>query len=463
MEFLSSIFYFIIVIAILVVIHEWGHYIAAKMTGMRADVFALGMGKRLFGWNKKTGFTLGNLPDDYEYDGTTDWRVCLFPIGGYVKIPGMVDESMDPEFSDKAPKDYEFRSKNTFQKAFVLSAGVIMNFLLAVLIFTGIRFFQDEYRTLTNEISFVHEESLASSIGLHVYDKIIEINGKKTNYWEDVIQNLTIENFGSDLNLLIVRDNEEIEFNLNQKKITTLLTDNDKLERGINKAIGIEPANCVVVINDVLTLEPAGRAGIQAMDTLLSINNIYLTSASQMIKVIEESVGTLSLKIKRGERILNTFVTPNQETKKIGVYPQTVYLGELDKVAYGFGESISYGYKQSVGLVGLIVTSFSEIFSGNIAFDKAVGGPIMIAKQSAKTAEMGLISFLIFIANLSISLALINILPIPALDGGHLIVVLIEGITRRELSTKVKIVIQNVGMAVLFMFFIFVIYKDIMR
>lgn len=463
MEFLSSVFYFIIVIAILVVIHEWGHYIAAKMTGMRADVFALGMGKRLFGWNKKTGFTLGNLPDDYEFDGTTDWRVCLFPIGGYVKIPGMVDESMDPEYSNEEPKEYEFRSKNTFQKAFVLSAGVIMNFILAVLIFTGIRFFQDEYRSITNEISFVHEKSLANSIGLLEFDKILEVNGKKTNYWEDVIYSLTLENFGDDLHLIVERDSKQIEFDLNQSDITKLLTDNNKLESGINKAIGIEPANCVVVINDVLTLEPAGRAGIQANDTLISINNIYLTSASQMIKIINESEGTLLLKLKRGVRVLNTFVTPSPDTKKIGVYPQTVYLGELERVEYGFGESISYGYKQSVGLIGLIVTSFGEIFSGNIEFDKAVGGPIMIAKQSAKTAEMGLISFLIFIANLSISLALINILPIPALDGGHLIVVLIEGITRRELSTKIKIIVQNVGMAVLFLFLIFVIYKDIMR
>lgn len=463
MEFLSSVFYFIIVIAILVVIHEWGHYIAAKMTGMRADVFALGMGKRLFGWNKKIGFTLGNLPDDYEFDGTTDWRVCLFPIGGYVKIPGMVDESMDPEYSNDEPKEYEFRSKNTFQKALVLSAGVIMNFILAVLIFTGIRFFQDEYRSITNEISFVHEKSLAKSIGLQEFDKILEINGKKTNYWEDVIYSLTLENFGDDLHLIVERDSKNIEFDLNQEDITKLLTDNDKLESGINKAIGIEPANCVVVISDVLTLEPAGRAGIQANDTLLSINNIFLTSASQMIKVINESNGTLALRLKRGERYMNTFVTPDSETKKIGVYPQTVYLGDLERVEYGIGQSIAYGYKQSVGLVGLIITSFSEIFSGNIEFDKAVGGPIMIAKQSAKTAEMGLISFLIFIANLSISLALINILPIPALDGGHLIVVLIEGITRRELSTKIKIIVQNVGMAVLFLFLIFVIYKDIMR
>lgn len=463
MEFLSSIFYFIIVIAILVVIHEWGHFIAARMTGMRADVFAVGMGRRILGWNRKLGFTFGPLPEDYEYDGTTDWRLCLFPIGGYVKIPGMVDESLDNDFSESEPKSYEFRSKNTFQKAFVLSAGVLMNFILAVIIFGAIRYYQGEYRTLTNEIAYIHENSLASKIGIEEGDRITKINGKEISSWEDLIMSLSLDNFGDNLILQVDRNSEKINYNIEKQELTTLLTDNEKLETGLNKAIGIEPANCVVVLREVLTLEPAGRAGMQANDTIITINNIPINSASHLTNVIEESIGTLAIKLKRGERILNTFVTPNPETNKIGVYPQTVYIGEREKIDYGIIESTIHGYKQSIGLINLIFTSFGEIFSGNIEFDKAVGGPIMIAKQSAKTAEMGMISFLIFIANLSISLALINILPIPALDGGHLIIVLIEGIIRRELSTKVKVIVQNIGMAVLFLFFIFVIYKDIMR
>jgi regulator of sigma E protease len=463
MEVISSIIYFAIVIAILVVIHEWGHYFAAKLTGMRADVFAVGMGRRVLGWNKKLGFTFGPLPEDYEYDGTTDWRLCLFPIGGYVKIPGMIDESMDDEYAQEKPQSYEFRSKNTFQKAFVLSAGVIMNFLLAVLIFGGVRYFQGEYRTLTNEISFVHKNSLAEGLGLLPNDKILKINQKDIISWEDMIYKFSLANFGSDLNLQIERKNETLNISVDKNELTQILTDNQKVEAGINKALGIEPANCIVVIKEVLTLEPAGKAGIQSMDTLISINNREIGSGAEMVQVIEESVGTLHLRLKRGERIINTFVTPNPETKKIGVYPQTYYIGEKTRVDFGIFEAVIYGYDQSINLINIIFTSFSEIFSGNIAFESAIGGPIMIAKQSSKSADMGLITFLIFIANLSISLALINILPIPALDGGHLIVVLLEGVLRRELSAKVKLVIQNVGMILLFALFIFVVYKDLMR
>src|SRR5690606_20370944 len=138
MEFLNSLFYFIIVIGILVFIHEWGHFIAARLTGMRAEVFSIGMGKRLFGWNRINGFTKGDLPKDWNGGNHTDYRVSLLPIGGYVKISGMVDEGMDNDLGETEPKEYEFRSKNALQKAFVLSAGVIMNFLLAVLIFSWI-------------------------------------------------------------------------------------------------------------------------------------------------------------------------------------------------------------------------------------------------------------------------------------------------------------------------------------
>ena len=463
MEFLSSIFYFIIVILVLVVIHEWGHFIAARLTGMRADIFAVGMGRRLFGWNKKMGFTFGPLPKDYEFDGTTDWRVCLFPIGGYVKIPGMIDESMDDSYDSGEVKPYEFRAKNTFQKALVLSAGVIMNFILAVVIFGGIKYFQGDYKSLTNEIAYVYNDSFASKIGLMANDKILKINGNKTDTWEDMMFGLSLDNFGNNLNIEVLRDSSKKQISVNKKQITKLITNNKKMEAGFNQALGIDPANCVVVISEVLSLEPAGRAGLQKNDTLLSLNEDMVTSSSQLVDLINKNVGTITLKYKRGNRLLNTFVTPDPNTHKIGVYTATIYIGDRKHIDYGFLESAKLGFNQSVELVNLIVTSFTEIFRGNIEFSSAVGGPIMIAKQSAKTAEMGLMSFFVFIANLSISLALINILPIPALDGGHLIVVIIEGIIRRELPTKVKVIIQNIGMILLFAFLIFVVYKDIMR
>ena len=338
-----------------------------------------------------------------------------------------------------------------------------MNFILAVVIFGGIKYFQGDYKTLTNEIAYVYNDSFASKIGLMTNDKILKINGNKTGTWEDMMFGLSLDNFGNNLNIEILRDSSKKQISVNKEQITKLITNNKKMEAGFNQALGIDPANCVVVVTEVLSLEPAGRAGLQKNDTLLSINEDMITSSSQLVDLINKNTGTLTLKFKRDNRLLNTFVTPDPTTNKIGVYTATIYIGDRLHIDYGLLESTKLGFNQSVELVNLIVTSFTEIFKGNIEFSSAVGGPIMIAKQSAKTAEMGFMSFLVFIANLSISLALINILPIPALDGGHLIVVIIEGIIRRELPTKAKVIIQNIGMILLFAFLIFVVYKDIMR
>ncbi len=134
---MDYIIYFAITIAILVFVHEFGHFAAAKLSGMRADVFAIGFGKRLLGWNKISGFSFGDLPKDFDGQGHTDYRLCLLPLGGYVKIAGMVDESYDTEALNQPAKPYEFRAKSLPKKVFVITAGVLMNLLLAWLIFWG--------------------------------------------------------------------------------------------------------------------------------------------------------------------------------------------------------------------------------------------------------------------------------------------------------------------------------------
>ncbi|MDP3832245.1 MAG: site-2 protease family protein, partial [Ignavibacteriaceae bacterium] len=138
---MQEVIYFIITIGILVFVHEFGHFAAAKLSGMRVDAFAIGFGFRLLGYNKLTGFTFGELAKDFDGEGNTDYRLCLLPLGGYVKIAGMVDESMDTEFANKAPQPYEFRSKSTSKKVFVITAGVLMNLILSLLIFWGSNFF----------------------------------------------------------------------------------------------------------------------------------------------------------------------------------------------------------------------------------------------------------------------------------------------------------------------------------
>ncbi len=455
MEFINSLFYFIIVLGILVFVHELGHFLAARITGMRAEIFSIGMGKRLFGWNRITGFTKGDLPKDWDGGDHTDYRLSLLPIGGYVKISGMVDESMDNLEIASEPKRYEFRSKNALQKAFVLIAGVVMNFLLAVAIFTWLTYSQGETKLKTTEIAYVANNSLASKIGFENNDKVIAINGKKTNNWTEIIDGLVIDDLGKDKKIIVDRSGTQVALKLKNKEILDVLSNKGSL--------GISPKGNIVVLTDIFTLEPAGEAGLMTYDTVRTANNEEISSVQQFISVVssnKEQPVEILVSRKSGDTLLT--VTPNKKGK-IGAGLFEVSKGEFETVSFGIGESLTFGFDKTIQYIDLIVTSISQIFKGNIAFENAVGGPIMIAKQSAESAERGIDSFLIFIAALSLSLALLNILPIPALDGGHLLIVLIEAIYRKELPLKIKMAIQNVGMLLLLTLMVIIVIFDVLR
>ncbi len=216
---MDYIIYFAITIGILVFIHELGHFLAAKLTGMRADVFAVGFGKRLFGYNKKNGFTLGDLPKDFDGEGNTDYRLSMLPLGGYVKIAGMVDESFDTEFANTEPQPYEFRSKNFLQKTFVITAGVIMNLLLAVLIFWGSNFFKGKPVTYTTTVGFVKTDSPADSLGFMKSDVIKSINGVAVETWDDIRNEIYINTIGENLNIKVLRNGVEEKLFIPRNKI----------------------------------------------------------------------------------------------------------------------------------------------------------------------------------------------------------------------------------------------------
>jgi regulator of sigma E protease len=176
---MDYIIYFAITIGILVFVHELGHFLAAKISGMRAEVFAIGYGRRLLGYNKINGFSFGPLPKDWDGQGHTDYRISMIPLGGYVKISGMIDESFDTEFAKSEPKPYEFRAKSTIKKMFVISAGVMMNLTLTVLILWGINYFQGKQIIDSTEVGFIQEESIADQAGFETGDIILSINGKQ--------------------------------------------------------------------------------------------------------------------------------------------------------------------------------------------------------------------------------------------------------------------------------------------
>jgi regulator of sigma E protease len=448
---MDYIIYFVITIAILVFIHELGHFLAAKACGMRADVFAIGFGQRLFGYNKINGFSWGNLPKDFDTQGNTDYRLSLVPLGGYVKIAGMVDESFDTKFAGSEPQPYEFRAKPTWQKVFVISAGVLMNLLLAWAIFWGSNFFQGKAFTNTTTVGYVEEESAAESAGFLSGDKILSINGKIVNAWEEVRAEMFIHTLGEDLKVEVERNGITESLIIPRSKIPE-----DESQDLFLIYEGVRP-----MIGAVLEDSPALSAGFQAGDVFLSINDKDVYTSRQVIDIVTANASKeIAVQVKRNEENLVINVTPADDGK-IGIAINFTFLGDIDFKTYGFFESIYYGWLDIVTMTKLTFNMLGKVFTGNIEFGKAFGGPVKIAQFAAKTADTGLASFLIFLALLSLSLAIINIMPFPVLDGGHLVIILIEAVIKREIPIKVKIAIQNVGFVLLLMLMAFIIYNDI--
>lgn len=448
---MDYIIYFAITIGILVFIHEFGHFAAAKLSGMRADVFAIGFGKRLFGWNRKTGFTFGELPKDFDGEGHTDYRLSLLPLGGYVKIAGMVDESMDTSFAESEPKPYEFRAKPVWAKIFVITAGVLMNLLLAWLIFWGANFFQGKPITPTTTIAFVEEGSPAALSGFVSGDKILSINGKSINNWEDLRAQIFINTLGENLNVKLERNGN----------VENLLVDRKLIPDDESTALYLIPQGVKPGIGDVLKDSPAEKSGLKPGDILLSLNGTPLHSSKQATELISANAGKeIQLIVKREKVELNISVTPGEDAK-IGVAIGPVFMGETQMRTYGAFESVYYGWKDIEKMTALTFSMIGKVFTGDVEFKKAFGGPIKIAQIAAKSADSGMANFLYFLALLSLSLAILNIMPFPVLDGGHLVMIIVEAVIKREIPIKIKMAIQNTGLVLLLLLMAFIIYNDI--
>lgn len=440
MEVVTTILYFLITIVILVFVHEFGHFAAAKLCKMRVDKFYL-------------FFDFFNLKIFKFVKGDTEYGLGVFPLGGYVKVAGMIDESMDKEFINQPPQPWEFRSKPVWQRMFVITAGVIMNTLLAFAIFYTINLAQGKTRMETSTIGYVAENSLASKFGIMPGDKIISVNGKKVEFWDEVRGDIFIESMGEDVTLRTSRSGVEKDIFLSK----------DNLRDLNERTLGIFPEKMVPEIQQVESTRPAGKLGLQKGDVIIEANGIGIVHSQHFVDVIKSSPGKdISVKWMRGSNEMTGTVKPDADSTigiAIGTYAgtvKTVNYNVISAIPQGFNDLWHYG-------VVLFVKSMWKIIKGDIAFSKAVGGPVKIAQYAGQSAEGGLLSFLGFMAMLSITLAIINILPFPALDGGHFMFLLYEGIFRKPVSHKIQIVVQNVGFLLLMAFMAFVVYNDIIH
>ncbi|MCX7833093.1 MAG: RIP metalloprotease RseP [Ignavibacteria bacterium] len=453
MEIISTIFYFLVVIGILVFIHEFGHFIAARIFKIRAEIFAFGMGPRLFGYNKVNGFTFGKLKEDIQLEDHTDYRVCAFPIGGFVKVAGMIDESMDSDFVGKKPEIWEYRSRPVWQRMIVILAGVFMNVLLAFIIFYFTNIFKEVTIYDTTKIGYIPSKSIAYEVGLKNDDIIRKINGKEVNNWTEVTTNLYgIDNIGSDIKLEIQRGNLD----------TFIYIPKGKISITGDRTIEIYPDYLTCTIREVIKEKPAGKLGLKENDIILTYAGEKVRNSRNLTELIKNNFGKESkIEWERDGIMMSAFIMPDIDST-IGIKIEDIYIGPKKYITYNAFTAFTKSVKDLYYLgIDLFFKSIAKIIKGDIPFKSAIGGPIKIAKISAQSAESGFLTFIYFVALLSLTLAIINVLPFPALDGGHFIILLIEAIIRKPISYKVQIMIQRIGLILLIAFMLFVIYNDI--
>lgn len=440
MDVVSTILYFLITIVILVFVHEFGHFAAAKLCKMRVDKFYL-------------FFDFFNLRIFKFVKGETEYGLGVFPLGGYVKVAGMIDESMDKEFINQAPQPWEFRSKPVWQRMFVITAGVIMNTLLAFAIFYTINLVEGKQKMETNIVGYVTPGSIAAKYGITPGSQIISVNGKPVMYWDDVRSNVFIESMGEDVTIRYKNAGAEKDVFISKNELKDLN----------ERSFGIFPEKMEPMIQQVADKGPAKDLGLQKGDIIIEANNTPISHSQQFVDIIKSNAGRdIAVIWSRDGTLLNGKVKPEADSTigiGIGKYTgtvKTINYNVISAIPQGFNDLWHYG-------VVLFVKSMWKIIKGDIAFSKAVGGPVKIAQYAGQSAEGGFLSFLGFMAMLSITLAIINILPFPALDGGHFMFLLYEGIFRKPVSHKIQIVVQNVGFIILMAFMAFVVYNDIIH
>jgi regulator of sigma E protease len=464
MEFLQTVLVFILVLGVLVTVHELGHFLAARLTGMRAETFAVGMGNRVAGYNRITGFSFGSLSDEDEQRiaeaGYTDYRIAAFPIGGYVKIAGMIDESMDDAYTHHEPQPWEFRSKNAFQKLFVMTAGVLMNILLALLIFSILAYVEGKTVVSTTTIGYLEKKGVLESSGLREGDVIRSINGEQPQSWNDIFPMLVMRHVGEQRTIIVERAENGVRISKPIVIEDKVLADAMAAQR--NVLAEALPAGTSILLSAVEATRPASKAGLQAGDTLLTVNSVKIISPMQLIEIVRANVGKpLMLEWNRGGTRMSASVTPDS-TGKIGVMPTPVVTG-TQRQRYGLFEALAQGYHDMIAAAQLQIAGIVHLVTGKTSMKQSVGGPIMIAKISRQAADAGLSPLLKLTAVLSVMLAIMNILPFPALDGGHVVFILIESVIRREVPVKVKMAVQQVGVVMLLCFMVFVFYNDLTR
>lgn len=423
-------------LSILVFLHELGHFLTARAFGIRVEKFYIffdAWGKKLF---------------SFQW-GDTEYGIGWLPLGGYVKIAGMVDESLDTKQLATEPEAWEFRSKPAWQRLIVMLGGVTVNAILGVIIFSGMLMYWGEKYIPNDALKHgIAASDIAEEIGLRDGDKLVAINGNKIERFDEIISSEVL--LGNDVVIQVSRNGELTDIAVPANFTSRLLE--------ADKSMFVQP-RMQFTVGEVSKGMPAAEAGLLEGDQIYAVNGMGIAYFDQLqASLLANKAKPVQLGVIRGSDslVLQATVT---DAGTIGFFPQLEEL-PLGYKQFSFAESVPAGATMAWKVISDNVKGFGKIFSGDIPVQKSLGGPIAIAKKMYG-GEWDWYRFWMTTGLLSMILAFMNLLPIPALDGGHVVFLLIEMVIRRPLPEKVLLVAQYAGMVILISLMVFAFGNDI--
>jgi regulator of sigma E protease len=435
MVIFENIWWLLVLIGVMIMIHELGHYWAARFFDVKVETFSFGFGPRLFGFRR----------------GETDFRFSAILFGGYVKMLGE-----QPGDDSAAGDPRSFQSKPRWQRLVIAAAGPFMNIVLAVALLTGlfmVKFPKPPEWSVPGTIGYVRPASPAAQAGLRAGDRIVEIVGQKNPDWSAILMK-ELASAGVPLSVVIERDGRRMPFT-----VTPMLDERLGVAyAGWSEEVEIEIAGFVEGTN-------AQKAGLQLGDIIVSVNGKPMRSVGTLVEAANSSKGQpIEILYSRNGQRNKIVVEPTlkeidgDKRYLIGIMPRQKQVF----TSLGFPDALAESVRQNVSYATLIYQFLQGIVERRMSA-KSLEGPIRIAQLSGDAAREGPVAFIGLMAMVSLNLAVFNLLPIPILDGGVILLLLIEMLMRRDLSIPVKEAIVKVGFVFLMLVVAFVLYNDISK
>jgi len=442
---------FVLVLGVLIFVHELGHFLAAKAVGIAVPRFSIGMGPA--------------TPLSFTW-GETEYRIAWLPFGGYVKMASKEEQEVmgaveGGELEEEYPPERMFEHKSLAARIFVISAGVVMNAIFACLAYAGLAVVYGQYVDPTTTLAGVDLDVLPDAAqelaDVPFESEILRVNGDTVEHWQDVLQEV------------LDPTSERLRFDF-ADGIDPAIVDipGTNVDGRIAVASAIRP-HLEPRVTSVIVGQPADAAGLMGNDVFVRAGGDTVRTWSELVRIVEANAGdTLPVTVLRGDTTVDLAVVPVAQSIQDPATGEIQKRGRIgidrarQRVRYGLGSALVWGVQESWNKGALVVFTLKGIVVRDIS-PREIGGPILIGQVSGQFARLGIDALISFMAFLSVNLAILNLLPIPVLDGGHLMLLFFEGVRGKPLSLSLRIRLTQVGLFVLLGIMVWAVANDILR